>query len=343
MNIKFVQEPGYIADLLYVFSLHFNRTHHLNSDPLYNKMDEDKKHIVSLEKEFADIPEELRIFFFLKPNGRCFMTTCYFSGYADIMSTKYSFDFLLQELMDHNELMNRIIVFYFPDIEKEVGLYRGSLEKLSQLIDNSEYTELIKRKLYSFFVNPQHHIQKLIYELMAKEVILEKYYKDNYRTILDIQNNFMTSEAILRNICIHLNITLPKEQQFVCLSVCLLNKNCIWAHGDCLIDTIIIGYDYESALSFYSHNSEMPDLKAFGEIFSEQNRIDILRFMCEQKEITSKDLERQLNFTGSTAYYHLTMMLKENMITARNQGRSVLYSINPKYFEMIVWQLNSFR
>ena len=79
----------------------------------------------------------------------------------------------------------------------------------------------------------------------------------------------------------------------------------------------------------------------FGEIFSEQNRIDILRFMCERKEISSKDLERHLNFTGSTVYYHLTMMLKENMITARNQGRLVLYSINQKYFEMIVLQIKN--
>jgi DNA-binding transcriptional ArsR family regulator len=243
--------------------------------------------------------------------------------------------------MDYNEFINRIIVFYFPDKEKEIGEYRGSLEKLSHLIDDSEYPELIKRKLYSFFINPQPLIQKLVYELMAKEVILAKYYKEHYRIIIGIQNKFINPDVIIDKICSHLNIAHPKNLQFVAVSVCLLNKNCIWAYGSCSLDTLLIGCDYENSLSFYSHDAEMPDLKAFGEIFSEQNRIDILKFMRERKEISSKDLERHLNFTGSTAYYHLTMMLKENMIIARNQGRLVLYSINTKYFEMIIWQINN--
>ena len=108
------------------------------------------------------------------------------------------------------------------------------------------------------------------------------------------------------------------------------------------IATIFLGYDYYESAKNQKTQYKLLNLKEFGDVITEQNRIDILDLMLERKEVTIKDLERLLNFTGSTAYYHLTMMMRLRMVKTRNQGRTVLYSINEQYFESIVGLLSKY-
>ena len=105
---------------------------------------------------------------------------------------------------------------------------------------------------------------------------------------------------------------------------------------------LLLGYDYKESIISYNAQKGLPSLKELGDVLTEQNRIAILDLMLEREEITIKDLERLLSFTGSTAYYHLTMMMRVRMVKARNQGRTVLYSINEKYFELIVGILSKY-
>lgn len=42
-----------------------------------------------------------------------------------------------------------------------------------------------------------------------------------------------------------------------------------------------------------------------------------------------------LSLSGTNAYYHLSLMLRANVIKARNQGRTVLYSINKQHFDVV--------
>ncbi len=341
MNLNFAKAPGYVLDLLYVFCLNFNdEENYKNAFLMYDGVF-DRTKISDIKKHFGNIRQELQIFFAMKQNGRCFMTTCYFSKYAYLMSDKYNFDFMISELENHEQLIDRLITFYFPELEGKEGEYRGCLDKLSPIIDNSNYSEIVKRKLYSFFVNPQHAIEQLIYELKSKEELLSRYYGDNSQLILETTDKIFNNYSVISEICAHLNISVSDDISPY-ISLCLLNQNCLWAYGDKSLDILIVGFNYENVLSYYKNSPQVSDLCAFGDIFSEKNRIEILRFMKERGEITIKDLEKQLSFTGSTAYYHLTMMLRENMIIARNQGRTVLYSINSRYFKSVIDQINSF-
>lgn len=49
-------------------------------------------------------------------------------------------------------------------------------------------------------------------------------------------------------------------------------------------------------------------------------------------EVTIKDIEQKLGFTGTNAYYHLMLMMKTGMLETRNQGRTVFYRIHKEYF-----------
>ena len=101
---------------------------------------------------------------------------------------------------------------------------------------------------------------------------------------------------------------------------------------------LLLGYDYKESIISYNAQKGLPSLKELGDVLTEQNRIAILDLMLERE----KDLERLLSFTGSTAYYHLTMMMRVRMVKARNQGRTVLYSINEKYFGAISEMLRKY-
>lgn len=342
-NTKLIKEPGFIYDLFYVFSLYFNMDYHLAHDLISGKSETDSEFFRKIVQDFSPFSDDLLLFFYLKKNGRGFMTSCCFTPYKDAFAAGYSFEFLLNKLSDHNQLIANIIDFYFPDISGEDILkHKNSIVELSKLIDSSDYEELIKRKLYSFFISPEPVIGKLIYELMSKKVLLEEYYEKNYAAILDVQND-ISFDSLKKDLCSFYKIEfLEKECESIFVSVCLINKNCFNFMYCKETPILLLGYDYKESIISYNAQKGLPSLKELGDVLTEQNRIAILDLMLEREEITIKDLERLLSFTGSTAYYHLTMMMRVRMVKARNQGRTVLYSINEKYFDAISEMLRKY-
>ena len=77
-------------------------------------------------------------------------------------------------------------------------------------------------------------------------------------------------------------------------------------------------------------------------VLSETSRIEILKLLLERKEVTCKDLERIFNFSGSTAYHHLSLLTKIGAINVRNEKKIIYYSLNKKYFDNMISQLKVF-
>lgn len=341
---KFIKGPGYVYDLFYIFSLYFNQKERLDLDTNPHDLDNDTAFQNQILQDFSPFSDELELFFHLKKNSRGFLPTYYFNPYQNRFSTDFDFNFLLQELMDHDRLIENLIEFYFPDMDREeIRKSKDSIQEMSKRIDTAEeYDELIKRKLYSFLVNPELIIQKLTYELMAKELKLSQYYEKNYEQIVDMQNSF-DFDMLSQQIKEFRDIDFSKEETSqVCISTCLLHKNCVCLFLQPKDMVILLGYDYKESIQFYHLKKKLPNLKEFGDIITEQNRIDILNLLVERNEITIKELEKLLDFSGSTAYYHLTMMMRYNMVKTRNVGRTVLYSLNEQYFESIIKVLSKY-
>ena len=99
---------------------------------------------------------------------------------------------------------------------------------------------------------------------------------------------------------------------------------------------------YKDQLNYILSQEYVPDLDTFGNAIAEKNRVDILDLMMSSGEITIKNLEQVLNLTGTNAYYHLNLMIKANIVKARNKGRTVYYSINKEYFTSVLKFLNRY-
>ena len=121
-----------------------------------------------------------------------------------------------------------------------------------------------------------------------------------------------------------------------------MHKFCLRSLFNSSTIILIFGIDYISSLNYFISQNETPELDAFGNALAEKNRVEILELLRRKGEITIRDIEQELGFTGTNAYYHLSLMIRANMVKTRNQGRTVLYSINKRYFDAIRGMLSKY-
>jgi len=336
-RLKFIREPGYIYDLLFIFVLNFNRDFCLNSMINYQKANEDTDFFDRVSLEFGDISDELLLFFYIKDNGKCFFPLYYFFNYKQTFLTTYNFQELQNKISNHERLILNVLNFYFTEInDSEVDFYKNNLRELGKLIDASTYPEVIKRKLYSFFINPVPMIQKLSSELSTMEQLLSKYYDKNYKILVDVQNKMDFLETARRLKSIKYHVYNIDEVEVVYFSICLLNKNCINIGFSDDVNIILLGFDYNAYIDFLTWNKVTPEIDVFGTAVSDKNRLGILDALLQQGEITIKEVEKMFGLSVTNAHYHLTLMTKANILKTRNEGRRVMYSINKNYFDSLI-------
>lgn len=342
-NIKLVKDPGYLNDLNYIFFSYFNKEyclqHHINKDDVEGE----KAHYEQIAKLFGAIPDDLYVFFHALENGIGFFHFNYISKYKAHFTLDYDFSFVQKELSNYSKVVERLIRFYFPNINKEEAQHLvESREELFELVKRSAYSDTEKSRLYEFFMMPVSYIQKLQYELMAKELLLSAYYEKNYSHILDTYNG-LSYEIIAKQIePLEITGLLINEQDELYLSFCLINKN--YVNFSPLENGFVclFGYDYLCTINYLQSRQEKFKLDDIGSALSEASRVQILELMQERGEINCKELERVFNFSGSTAYHHLSLMLKYGVIKTRNIGKTIYYSVNQECFEALIGYLKKF-
>lgn len=342
-QIRLLKEPGYIYDLIFIFYLKFNTKLCINNlDSNDKKLSENIKFFNDLLDQFPEISEDLYVFFHAVENGRCLITTQYFNPHKEQFSTTYNFKFLRKELSDKDKIIRNVVRFYFYDLtDEQVDDCVNSSSVLFSCIKNSHYGAEVKSKLYEFFHDTEHHIQTLYYELMTKEFMLSQYYEKNYQKILDVYNQ-TTFEILSENLKGLKDIDfLKKTNQELYVSYCLLNKFNLNFFGGQDGVVYLLGYDYFSVLDFVKNNKDL-NLLDFGNAICEESRVKILELLLERSEVTCKDLEKIFSFSGSTAYHHITMMTKIGVVKTRNEGKTILYSLNRKYFDAIIDVLSKY-
>ena len=340
-KIHLLKEPGYIYDLIFVFCLKFNTELYIDTLPDSEKKEENVKFFKDALERFGDIPNDLYVFFHALETGRSFLPTFYFNPYKDQFATDYNFQYLQEELCDHDRLVRRIIKFYFYELDDEaVEQCASSLNHVFSAIKNSDYSEEEKNKLYEFFIDPSRYIQLLQYELMQKEIILSEYYKDNYQKIIDVYNQ-TTFESLTTQLKDFEDISVDNDMDAVYVSYCLLNKFCVslWTLESGFLP--LLGREYMSILGYAKDVSKETDLCGFATALCEESRVRILNFLLEREEITCKDLEKEFSFSGSTAYHHINIMTRSGLVKTRNEGKTILYSVNKKYVSGVVDVLNN--
>lgn len=336
-NIKFVRQPGFVFDLFFLFTLHFNKEYCLTNFINYSKSSEDTGYYNSVLNDFPPISNDLLLFFYLTEDEKNFMSKFFFEPYKEQFSSEsYNISVVQEALSDHERVLENLIKFYFKDIDDNTLLEcRTSISAMNKLIKESDYNSDIKSALYSFFIEPAPIIRRLSYELMEKEFALTQRYDNSTKRLADLKEN-----VDFELLCDGLKNGKQQKVDLSCfeniyISFCIHNKNAvkILFCDDCTI--VLLGSDYFDAIEYLVVQNKVPELDVFGNAVSEPNRISVLNLILERGEITIKDLEQEFGFTGTNAYYHLSLMIKAGMLKTRNRGRTVLYSINKNYFQVL--------
>ena len=336
-NVKFLKEPGFVFDLFFLFVLHFNKDYCLKNFINYGKASEDTAFFKNILNDFPQISDELLVFFYLRDDNLCFMSQKYHKPYKDqFLSDTYNLSVVLDALTDHDQVVENLLEFYFRDVDKQtLDACKGSMHAINKLIKDSSYSAEVKSALYAFFIDPSPIIRRLSYELMEKEFALTKRYDNYSKRILDLKENFDFGQ-----LCDGLKNGQQQKGDLSCfeniyVSFCTLNKNYIKSLFCENAAIAILGFDYIEQIDYLLMQNKTPELDVFGNAVSETNRINVLNLILESGEVTIKDLEQEFGFTGTNAYYHLSLMIKAGMLKTRNRGRTVLYSINKDYFQVL--------
>ena len=205
MKIQFVQEPGYIHDLFYIFMLAY-KTADAGSE----------EYAEIMQDTFGACPAELYTFFYPREDGETFMTSLYAEELASGRSGGVAS--LLEDLQDEDEVFRRFLQFYFPHFEEA----DSSVHSISRHIYESAYSDTLKFHLLSLCVDPAGHIRLLVKELQEKERLLKKYTEENFSVLLNLQAG-LEPESLFRLLC-------PEEKmddQNLEYSLSLLDKGLI--------------------------------------------------------------------------------------------------------------------
>ena len=315
-KILSITEPGYLYDLFYIFVFHFNTDYCFAHFIDNSREAEEKEYFLKMEEEFGPIPEELRLFFQVGDDRKVsFITRFCYDPHIGELRESYNFSTVQNDLSDHQRVAAALLKYYFTDLtEKEVEQCLHSVTHVGRLIRNSSYSGELKSSLYAFFLEPSYMTQKLSYELIKKEVQLAQWREKNMSKILHLEHqvDFQKLSAEFKQYKVE---TIDIDRfQIMHLSPCVLMKNCVKMHfyGNEML--LLLGVDYVGFWNYLISQNLAPKISVFGNAIAEDNRIGMLDLMLEKGEVTIKDLERKLDLTGTNAYYHLSLMIKANMI-----------------------------
>ena len=342
-EIKFVKEPGYTYDLIWVYLMYFNKDYFLRPRKGYKRTEENIEYFQKVLDEFAPISKELGVFFYMPNDCKAWMMQWFWGLYKKgFVHGDCMMDKIQEMLKNHDMVIRGVLKFYFKDITAEmVQECRDSLKTLNRLIQESDYSGELKSALYAFFIDPVPVIQKLAAELLEKMLLVAKKYEEHYEEIMALQSklSFERMAADMKKGNVSLDLSLFDEV-FVTVG-CLSRQEFGFPDYNGII-TVYVGLDYEEFSEWRFADRKFIRLDAFGTALSEKNRIDILDFMLRRNEVTQREIEKELNMTSANSYYHMSLLIKANMIKRRNQGRTILYSINKECVNDAIHELSKY-
>ena len=343
-GIKFVKEPGHTYNILTLFKIYFNKEYYRKEPLGYQYAVEDREYFERVLEPYLPIPDDLLLFFYKTDGKLTFMVKNYYLPYIeDFFTGKYNISVIQNALTQHDDVVSRMYKCYFPDItDEKIAECKASVKKMNELVKNSKYNDTVKSALYSFLLDPVPTIQKLSYELMAKDFMLNKECEKNIKAITQLQGEFDYEEV--RSLIGQIeDKTVELERYDECFLSIGLNLRQVVSIQYCDNKMLLVlGLDYYRYLEYLLNKNSVAELDFFGDIISEINRLKVLELIYQKQEITIKDIETELGLTATNAYYHIAMMLKAGMLKTRNRGRTILYSINRVYFASITEAFKKF-
>ncbi len=334
-NITFIDTPGKLYDLFFLFLLNFNKEQYLSDDPAHRISSEEVAYYTQFLENCPHIPEDLRVFFKLDDAGRSFFTHFYFENCRSFMLyDAYDLAVIRKELSNVNQVKENILLHYFPALtEAEIAASKNSVSDVNLVIKSSNLPGDLKASLYNFFIDPNGVLQILRDELLEKSFIQELDCNRNLNTYQALRKNF--DFTLIENMLAHSKRgdTDFSNLSEVYVSFCTYCKDLIYfsSIGDNTL-FLMLGSKYETIISSLQNQEMFPDLKAFGQAISDANRVAILDLIYKNGKVTAKEVEQDRGLSAPNTYYHLSLMVKAGVLNSSNVGKTVYYSINSLYF-----------
>ncbi len=328
-TVKFCKEPGYTLDLLLLYATYFNKKHFIADS-------RDAAYFNDLCAQFAPFDDDLLVFFHKKEGHLCFIKQFAERECDAKWISPDLFDMLQSVLKDHTKVLKALMAFYFPDTGDTCFLDENRfVEKAGALIRESNYPSALKCSLYSLILDPVYMIQKLSYSLMEKRLQLSSVYEKSLDQLLTLQQEF-DLETVSRFYQSNENHKIDTSfYDEIYVSFILCRKDYVQTYSEGKKWLLVLGSDYVSKLKEALAGNISVELDVFGNALAEKNRLKILDYILEKGETTIGEIEQVFGLTGTNAYYHLSLLLKTDLIRARKLGRVVYYSINKKRFEQV--------
>ena len=329
MKLKYVHQPGFVEDLVFVFSLWFNQDRMLTEGVNPEKKQLDIQHYQTVMEYFGPFPAELLPFFYMKKSLYSFMTQ--FVYVKQNLLEDNLMEKVYDQLTDTDYMTGKLFAYYYEDQPAYDTL---TLPEVTDIVMNAEDPDAFKARVTAFFISPEETLRLLVRTMRDTEKKLKKYYEENYARLLETQAA-VGSEQIVYYFQNNREINIEFDQfQEYHYSLCLADKNTVFFTTDAS-RLFVLGYDYADMMSVVLRSRQMPDLVRFGKVLSEANRKKILDMIMEAGELCTADIAKHFSSSVTVVYYHLEMMAECKMLCCRNVGRTIYYRINPDYFENV--------
>ena len=336
-ELKILRDCGYVEDLTFPFYCHYNKEIIERRSILFNE--ETREIYEALMNRFKPISDDLYVFFHAIKNERSFFCKYFHHIKSHHFTTDYSFEYVLSLVSNRTYVIKNLIEFYFYDLpHEEIEKCVNDPVAIMKVIKASEYTPLDKSKLYEFFMDPDGAIETLKNELIEMESRLSVYYEEHYE---DAVESFLATrgealEEILREHDV-------KEDDELYAFVCLLNRGliCGFAHDDNR-HILGLGIDYAKGWEALKNQKPVATAEDLGTALGDKSRVKMLDMLLERGEMTCKELELHFHFSASTAYHHLTTMMRCGVLKSRFCGKLVYYSVNRPYFTEAIKMLGKY-
>lgn len=298
-----------------------------------DRIKEDTAHYNKVLSEIDPISEDLRPFFHIK-NNKCFMSLYYLSAYKSILTTDYSLQFVQRELVNYDTVRSNLIKFYFEDIsDEQFEKCKNSLEEVCKLIKDSNYNNDVKTSLFSFFADPIAPIQRLSMELLEKGFWLSQKYEKIYYVSEKLRQTVDIDYMVEKLNSISMQKVKIENNAEIAVSFCFILISTVKSLAAAPNIVFLLGIRYDESIDHLLFENNAIRFDLFGNALSVQGRIDMLDYIERIGEVNIKDIEHEFDISGTTAYYHLSMLIKANMLKTRNQGRLIMYSVNRDFFD----------
>lgn len=337
-ELKILRDCGYVEDLTFPFYYHYNKEIIDRKEaPLGEEL---KESYEALMNRFKPTSDDLYVFFHAIKNERSFFCKYFHHIKSHHFTTDYNFDYMLSLVSNRTYVIKNLIEFYFYDLPREeIEKCVNDPVAIMKVIKASEYSPLDKSKLYEFFMDPDGAIETLKNELIEMESRLSVYYAEHYE---DAVERFLSEKGdAFQEILEHWDVDEKADDDLYAF-VAIVNRGLICIYAPQGTKVLGLGIDYAESWETLKDQKPVATAEDLGTALGDKSRVKMLDMLLERGEMTCKELELHFHFSASTAYHHLTTMMRCGVLKSRFCGKLVYYSVNRPYFTEAIKMLGKY-